>query len=61
MLKHMKIDRKLYLAVPKDAYQEFFLEPYGKEAVEEENLKIVVYDPIKENIILWINWSITDK
>ncbi len=46
-------DRRLFLAVPQDAYEDFFESPFGEEAIEEENLSIVVFNPDTKNVISW--------
>lgn len=47
--------RTLFLAVPKDAYDEFFTTPFGQEAIEEEDLNLLVYNPLTNTIEAWIN------
>ncbi len=47
-------DRKLFLAVSKDVYEEFFDEAFIKEIIELENLKIMIYSIIHEKIEKWI-------
>jgi hypothetical protein len=46
-------DRTLYLAVPFDTFKTFFQELFVQEAVTLYQLKLVVYDPIKEEVIEW--------
>ncbi|WP_407890382.1 element excision factor XisH family protein [Scytonema sp. NUACC26] len=46
-------DRTLYLAVPFDTFNTFFQELFVREAVKFYQLKLVVYDPIKEEVIEW--------
>lgn len=48
-------DRQLFLAVEKEIYNEFFLNADVLELVESENLKIVIFDKVKEVIVRWIN------
>ncbi len=55
LLRKIEPERNLYLGVPADAYYDFFVEPFGKDAIEEENLKLVVYNPDFKTIVLWIN------
>ncbi len=47
--------RILYLAVPSAIYNDFFNLPFTKLVVSENNLKIIIYDIEKEEIIRWIN------
>jgi hypothetical protein len=46
-------DRILYLAVPFDTFDTFFKERFVQEAVRLYQLKLVVYDPVKEVFIEW--------
>lgn len=55
LLKKIEPERTLYLAVPLDAYTDFFDTPFGREAMKEEALKIIVYNPISKTIALWID------
>lgn len=55
LLKKTEEDRILYLAVPLDAFNEFFNTPFGKEAIKEEQLKLMVFNPEKKEIVLWID------
>lgn len=55
LLQKLETKRTLFLAVPMDAYTDFFLEAYGQEAIKEESLKIIVFDIDLKTIELWIN------
>ncbi len=46
-------DRTLYLAVPFDTFDTFFQERFVQEAIRLYQLKLVVYDPVKEVFIEW--------
>lgn len=46
-------DRVLYLAVPIDTFESFFQELFVREAVKVYQVKLVVYHPIQEVIVLW--------
>ncbi len=48
-------ERILYLAVPLGAYQSFFTLPFIQIVLQRSQLKIIVYDPINEVIVTWIN------
>lgn len=54
-LSHVEPDRVLYLAVPIDAYEDFFLLPYGQHVIERYNLKLLVYVTTHEEIVAWIH------
>lgn len=45
--------RILYLAVPVDIFNTFFQERFTQAAVEQYELKILVYDPNAEEITQW--------
>lgn len=55
MLKAKDPDRKLYLAVPKEAYNTFFQSQLAQVAIEQHDLKIIVYNPTSEEIVKWIS------
>jgi hypothetical protein len=54
VLRKQESDRVLVLAVPEDAWTNFFSEPFGQEAIEEEHLKILVFSPLNNTITRWI-------
>jgi len=52
----LKVDdpeRVLYLAVPREIYDTFFIRQFVQLIVQEYQLKLVVYDPVDEVIIRW--------
>ncbi|HMV82356.1 MAG TPA: XisH family protein [Blastocatellia bacterium] len=53
MLAELEPNRVLYLAVPADAYQTYFGTWLPRKAIAQHNLKIVVYDPAREEILEW--------
>lgn len=46
-------DRTLYLAVPEDVYNEFFRRRFIQRAIGEHKLKLLIFNPAKEEIIEW--------
>lgn len=52
-------DRTLYLAVPFDTFDSFFQERFVRESVRLYQLKLVVYDPVKEVVIEWRDQNTT--
>lgn len=54
ILSQRHSDRTLYLAVPQRTYDSFFQTRFGKLAIVEHNLKLVVYDRKQEVITKWI-------
>ena len=47
--------RELFLAVESGIYENFFINADVLELIETEDLKIVVFDELKEVIVRWIN------
>jgi len=54
-LKLSDSTRSLYLAVPSETYEEFFKGKIISQVIQENALKIIVYEPISEVIEQWIN------
>lgn len=54
-LRKKEEDRELFLAIPKEVYNELFLNPDGFELIESENLRLIVFDIEKEAVVQWIN------
>lgn len=48
-------NRQLYLAIPLDAYETFFQSRFAQVSIDRYQLKLIVYEPIAEEIIQWIN------
>ncbi|MEL6461032.1 MAG: XisH family protein [Cyanobacteria bacterium J06621_15] len=55
VLKEQDKERILYLAVPTYAYESFFQRDLPKAVIKQYQLKLIVYDPVEEVIIKWIN------
>ncbi len=47
-------NRVLYLAVPVDAYDQFFRLEFGQLAVQRYHLKMLIYRAETEEIVQWI-------
>ncbi|MEP7340496.1 MAG: XisH family protein [Acidobacteriota bacterium] len=48
-------DRVLYLAVPTEAYDNFFRQPFAQIMIERYELRLIVYEPRKEVLLKWIS------
>ena len=48
-------DRLLYLAVPLETYKTFFQSRFAQVVIERHQLKLIVYEPITEEIVQWIS------
>lgn len=53
MLEENEPDRVLYLAVPSDTYQTFFQTRFAQIVLERYPLKLLIYEPILEEILEW--------
>jgi XisH protein len=54
MLEENEPERGLYLAVPADVYDTFFQTRFARMVLERYPLKLIVYDPVSEEILQWI-------
>ncbi|MBO1350695.1 MAG: XisH family protein [Hormoscilla sp. GUM202] len=48
-------ERNLYLAVPIIAYNTFFQLEFPKLMIEENSVKLIIYDPEEEALVQWKN------
>ncbi|PZO12329.1 MAG: fatty-acid oxidation protein subunit alpha [Leptolyngbya foveolarum] len=55
MLEVKEPDRKLYLAVPLETYETFFQGEFMQVTTERHKLRILVYEPMLEEIVRWID------
>ena len=53
-------ERALFLAVPRDTYDEFFTLPFTMESVKCYRVALIVYDPETEELMQWINQRDTE-
>jgi hypothetical protein len=54
-LKVRQPDRVLFLAIPQEIYQSFFLEEFTQLSIAEYQLKLIIFDIDSEEILQWIN------
>ncbi len=55
ILEEVENDRLLYLAIRQATYQEIFSEAIGALVIRKNSLRLLVFDPTKEEIVQWIN------
>jgi hypothetical protein len=48
-------DRTLYLAIRESTYVDIFQEPIGQILLENQRVRLIVFDPRKEVILKWID------
>ncbi|MDM3847692.1 MAG: XisH family protein [Aphanizomenon gracile PMC649.10] len=53
VLRKKEPNRILYLAIGNDIYKEFFLIPFIQEIIAEHKLKLLIFEIIKQEIVLW--------
>ncbi|MBC6421005.1 MAG: XisH family protein [Hormoscilla sp. SP5CHS1] len=52
-LKAVEPERLLYLAVPSSTYKDFFSRRFTQMIVEEVEIKLIVFNPLEEEIVQW--------
>jgi hypothetical protein len=55
ILEDIEPDRMLYLAVGSIVFEDFFSEPICQLVIRKNNLNIIVFEPINQEIIQWID------
>jgi len=55
VLNYLKIEHPLYMAVPKAAYQGILSEAVGQQTLQQNAVKLLVFDPEAEEIVVWID------
>lgn len=55
MLEAKEPERQLYLAVPMETYDTFFQSQFAQVVQQRYQLKLIVYEPLTEEIVQWIN------
>ena len=53
-LRTFEPERILYLAVPELSFNTFFQKDFLKSSIEENNIKLIVYDTLAQSELLWI-------
>jgi hypothetical protein len=54
-LARLEPERILYLAIRQEVYQDFFKEEIAQMVVENNHLKLIVFDVEKIEVVQWIN------
>jgi hypothetical protein len=52
-LEEQEPDRVLYLAVPVDVYDSFFILQFIQTAIRRHQLRLLIYEPEREVIVRW--------
>lgn len=54
ILSRIEPDRVLYLAIRKMVYLEVFEEPIGSILLENDRIRLIVFNPKTEEVVKWI-------
>ena len=54
LMRKVEPDRTLLLAVPETAFKSLFEESAGQRVIQEVDLKLVIFDPIRQEILQWL-------
>jgi hypothetical protein len=52
-LKQEEPDRIIYLAIAQDTYEDFFSRQFIQDAVAEYHIKLLIFAPVKQEVVLW--------
>ena len=53
-LRAQEPERQLYMAIPGEVFHNLFEEPIGQGLLAEYSLRLLIFDPAKEEILQWI-------
>ena len=54
-IAHHDPERLLSLAVPGDVYEQIFGGPMVQQIIHQYQVRLLIFDPIREEIITWAN------
>jgi hypothetical protein len=60
LLRKFQPERALFLALRVDVYQSFIRQPHVNGLLKAENVWLLVFDPVTEEIEEWISWNDTE-
>ena len=53
-LSEKEIDRVLFLAVPIDAWDDFFQRPFIQRSMQKHSVNCLIFEPLNNTIVKWI-------
>ena len=59
-LKKAASERVLFMAIRDDVYPSIFEKPDGRFLLVEEEMRIIVFNPMRKEIVKWISWTDTE-
>lgn len=54
LIRHLQLQLELYLAITEEAYRMFFVDDLGALVCAEYDVRLLVFDPEREEIIQWL-------
>jgi XisH protein len=54
-LEEVAPERQLFLAIPNEVWTTYFQERFIQKVIDRKHIKLIIYDPQNENIVLWKN------
>jgi hypothetical protein len=54
VLSRIEPDRKMYLAIREAIFEDIFQEPIGKILLENERVRLIVFNPKTEEVVRWM-------
>jgi hypothetical protein len=55
LLRHLKSERRIYLAVPVGVYEAEFRDEMVQTIIADQRILLLIFDPDKQEIVQWIN------
>jgi len=55
LLAQISPERELFLAIAQDIYEDFFHQPAIQDIVAAHQMRLLVFEPMREDIIAWIS------
>jgi len=55
LLAHISPERELFLAIAQDIYEDFFHQPAIQDIVAVHQMRLLVFEPTREDITAWIS------
>jgi len=57
LLRRHQPERELFLALRRDVYDSFISQPHVTEFLQAESVRLLIFDPLTEEVVEWINWN----
>jgi XisH protein len=60
IMRKIEPERRIYLAIRKDVFEDFFQLPFTQEAVHAHGIDLLIFEPASEKVVLWKNSNDTE-